>query len=68
MEVGGEREIIWTGGLSHPPTWGPPPPCKQGLKLGRNCDNSRNNEKLNFYLIRGDSSGTLRPSFVFKDP
>ena len=29
-----------------------------GLKLWRNCDNSRNNEQLNFYLIRDDSSGT----------
>ena len=36
------------------PTWGPP----QALKLGRNCDNSRNNRQLNFYLNRDDSSGT----------
>ena len=31
-------EIIWTGGLPHlswlqKPTWGPPPPCKQALKV-----------------------------------
>ena len=29
-----------------------------GLKLGRNYDNSRNKEQLNFYLISDDSSGT----------
>ena len=33
------------------PTWGPPPPCKQALKLGRNCDNSRNKEHLNFFFF-----------------
>ena len=70
-------EIIWTGGPPKRvilPTWVPPPPCKQALKLGRNCDNSRDKEQLNFYLIRDDSSGThwrkTAPtfSFVFKDP
>ena len=29
-----------------------------GFKLGRNCDNSRNKEQLNFYLIRDNFSGT----------
>ena len=29
-------EIIWTGGVT-PPTWGPPPPCKQALRSSTNC-------------------------------
>ena len=51
-------------------------PCGfgSGFKLGRNCDNSRNKEQLNFYLIRDNSSGTHwrktapTSSFAFKDP
>ena len=46
----------------------PPPPCKQALKLGRNCDNSHKHELLNFYYIGDDSSGThlgkSRPFFL----
>ena len=46
----------------------PPPPCKQALKLGRNCDNSHKHELLNFYCIGDDSSGThlgkSRPLFL----
>ena len=36
----------------------PPPPCKQALKLGRNCDKSHKHELLNFYCICDDSPGT----------
>ena len=46
----------------------PPPPRKQALKLGRNCDNSHEQELLNVYCVGDDSSGTQlgksRPLFL----